>query len=183
MQRHMPYDRQLPTYPKARKEYEPISEERPLSNTGGSTAERENSESLPIVRILWGLIILPLLSAVSVTLRLYSFHLREVLIASINDGFSLCSTELCREEKESSGHVSESENISSPLHLVHMRGFPTQATAQDIITVSNNKTLSLLMQTFDCYRWSDFKFLICLWVLRWNAFGNMNLLRVPGSPG
>ncbi|XP_054679503.1 G-rich sequence factor 1 [Grus americana] len=84
MQRHMPYDRQLPTYPKARKEYEPISEERPLSNTGGSTAERENK--------------------------------------------------LCREEKESSGHVSESENISSPLHLVHMRGFPTQATAQDIIT-------------------------------------------------
>ncbi|NXT33243.1 GRSF1 factor, partial [Pelecanoides urinatrix] len=41
---------------------------------------------------------------------------------------------LCREGTEkSSGHILESGNISSPLHFVHMRGFPTQASAQDII--------------------------------------------------
>ncbi|NXI96122.1 GRSF1 factor, partial [Psophia crepitans] len=83
MQRHMPYDRQLLSYPRARKEPESVSEERGLSNTGGSGAGRENK--------------------------------------------------LCREETESSRHVSESGNVSSAPHFVHMRGFPTQAGAQDII--------------------------------------------------
>ncbi|NXS46611.1 GRSF1 factor, partial [Balaeniceps rex] len=82
MQRHVPYDKQLVTYHRVRKEHEPVSEERGLSNTGGSDAERENK--------------------------------------------------LCR-GVESSGHVLESGNISSPPHFVHMRGFPTQASAQDII--------------------------------------------------
>uniref|UniRef100_A0A8C0BKB1 G-rich RNA sequence binding factor 1 n=1 Tax=Buteo japonicus TaxID=224669 RepID=A0A8C0BKB1_9AVES len=41
--------------------------------------------------------------------------------------------ELCREGAESSRQVVESGNISSPLHFVHMRGFPAQASAQDII--------------------------------------------------
>ncbi|KAI1238719.1 hypothetical protein IHE44_0013459 [Lamprotornis superbus] len=41
---------------------------------------------------------------------------------------------LCREGTESSRNVLESENISSPpQHFVHMRGFPSQASAQDII--------------------------------------------------
>ncbi|XP_030348361.1 G-rich sequence factor 1 [Strigops habroptila] len=40
---------------------------------------------------------------------------------------------LCREGMESSGCVVESGNVSSPLHFVHMKGFPTQASAQDII--------------------------------------------------
>ncbi|XP_037248245.1 G-rich sequence factor 1 [Falco rusticolus] len=40
---------------------------------------------------------------------------------------------MCREGTESSGHVAEAGNISSPLHFVHMRGFPTQASAQDIV--------------------------------------------------
>ncbi|XP_051473710.1 G-rich sequence factor 1 [Apus apus] len=38
-----------------------------------------------------------------------------------------------RERTESSGPVLESGNISSSLHFVHMRGFPTQASALDII--------------------------------------------------
>uniref|UniRef100_A0A8C0BIA8 G-rich RNA sequence binding factor 1 n=1 Tax=Buteo japonicus TaxID=224669 RepID=A0A8C0BIA8_9AVES len=79
MQRHMPYDRQMVTYPKVRREQELIFEERGFSNMGGS------------------------------------------------DG------ELCREGAESSRQVVESGNISSPLHFVHMRGFPAQASAQDII--------------------------------------------------
>ncbi|NWW80472.1 GRSF1 factor, partial [Climacteris rufus] len=42
--------------------------------------------------------------------------------------------ELCREGTESSRNVLESGNTSSsPQHFVHMRGFPTQASAQDII--------------------------------------------------
>ncbi|NXL75519.1 GRSF1 factor, partial [Leptocoma aspasia] len=41
---------------------------------------------------------------------------------------------LCREETESSRNVLESENASSPpQHFVHVRGFPSQASAQDII--------------------------------------------------
>ncbi|NXJ97787.1 GRSF1 factor, partial [Corythaixoides concolor] len=40
---------------------------------------------------------------------------------------------LSREGTESSRQVLDSGNASSPLHFVHMRGFPTQATAQDII--------------------------------------------------
>ncbi|XP_074004300.1 G-rich sequence factor 1 isoform X2 [Numenius arquata] len=39
----------------------------------------------------------------------------------------------CREGSESSRPISESGNASSPLHFVHVRGFPTQASAQDII--------------------------------------------------
>ncbi|NWH58012.1 GRSF1 factor, partial [Geococcyx californianus] len=38
-----------------------------------------------------------------------------------------------RERTESSGHSSESRHTSSPLHFVHMRGFPTQTSALDII--------------------------------------------------
>ncbi|XP_010282694.1 PREDICTED: G-rich sequence factor 1, partial [Phaethon lepturus] len=83
MQRHMPYDKQMISYPKVREEHESVSEERGLSDAGGSDAERENK--------------------------------------------------LCREGKESSGHVLESGGVSSPLHFVHVRGFPTQASAQDII--------------------------------------------------
>uniref|UniRef100_A0A8D0FDZ9 G-rich RNA sequence binding factor 1 n=1 Tax=Strix occidentalis caurina TaxID=311401 RepID=A0A8D0FDZ9_STROC len=59
-------------------------------------------------------------------------HVPYAKIASINV-FFLHSTELCREGTESSGHILESGNFSPPLHFVHMRGFPTQATAQDII--------------------------------------------------
>ncbi|NXF38092.1 GRSF1 factor, partial [Nyctibius bracteatus] len=83
MQRHVPYDRQMVTYPRVRKEQEAIPEERGWSNTGGPNAERENK--------------------------------------------------VCKEGPESSGHVSEPGNIPSPLHFVHMRGLPTQASAQDII--------------------------------------------------
>lgn len=86
MQRHVPYDKQMVTYHKARREYESVSEERGLSNTGGSDAERENSESLPGTCVLGGLFISLWLSAVSVTLCVHSCHVREVIIASINDG-------------------------------------------------------------------------------------------------
>ncbi|XP_074946098.1 G-rich sequence factor 1 [Phalacrocorax aristotelis] len=41
--------------------------------------------------------------------------------------------QLCREGTERSGHVSEPATTSSLLHFVHMRGCPTQASAQDII--------------------------------------------------
>ncbi|NXL03828.1 GRSF1 factor, partial [Mesembrinibis cayennensis] len=84
MQRHMPYDKQMVTYHKARREYESVSEERGLSNTGHSDAERENREEE-------------------------------------------------RGGTESSRHVVQSGNTASPPHFVHMRGFPTQASAQDII--------------------------------------------------
>ncbi|KAM9236424.1 G-rich sequence factor 1 [Leptosomus discolor] len=83
MQKHMPYDRQMATYPRARREQESLSEEGGMSNTGGSDAGRENK--------------------------------------------------LCEEERESSRHVLESGSVSSPPHFVHVRGFPTQASAQDII--------------------------------------------------
>ncbi|KAM6401798.1 G-rich sequence factor 1 [Pluvialis apricaria] len=83
MQRHVPYDKQMVTYSRARREYEAISEERGLRNTGGSDAEKESK--------------------------------------------------LSREGTESSGSVLESRNISSPLHFVHVRGFPTRTSAQDII--------------------------------------------------
>lgn len=49
MQRHVPYNRQMVTYPKVRREQESIFEERGFSNMGGSDAERENSESLPVM--------------------------------------------------------------------------------------------------------------------------------------
>ncbi|XP_069711060.1 G-rich sequence factor 1 [Phaenicophaeus curvirostris] len=61
---------------------------------------------------------------------------------ALSEGWSSSSTEdsdtereskLCREGTESSEHSSESGNIPSPLHFVHVRGFPTQASAQDII--------------------------------------------------
>ncbi|NXL60537.1 GRSF1 factor, partial [Chordeiles acutipennis] len=83
MQRHMPCDRQMVTYPRARREHESASEERGCSNTSGSDTERDN--------------------------KLYS------------------------EGAESPRQVLESGNTSSPPHFVHLRGFPTQASAQDII--------------------------------------------------
>uniref|UniRef100_A0A8B9SET5 G-rich RNA sequence binding factor 1 n=1 Tax=Apteryx owenii TaxID=8824 RepID=A0A8B9SET5_APTOW len=45
----------------------------------------------------------------------------------------LNSTELYREVTERSGCVSEPGNTSLSQHFVHVRGFPTQASAQDII--------------------------------------------------
>ncbi|NWX69529.1 GRSF1 factor, partial [Alca torda] len=83
MQRHVPYDKQMATYPRVRREQEFVSEDRGLSSTGGSDAERENKR--------------------------------------------------CGEGTESDRPVAESANTSSPLHFVHVRGFPTQASAQDII--------------------------------------------------
>jgi len=52
MQRHVPYDKQMVTYPKVRKEHEPVSEERGSSDMGSSDDERENSESLLAARVL-----------------------------------------------------------------------------------------------------------------------------------
>ncbi|NXT93155.1 GRSF1 factor, partial [Anhinga rufa] len=83
MQRHMPYEKQLVTYRRVRKEHEAVSEESGLNNPGACDAERENQS--------------------------------------------------CREGTESSGRVSEPGSVSSPLHFVHVRGFPSQASAQDII--------------------------------------------------
>ncbi|NXX23237.1 GRSF1 factor, partial [Podargus strigoides] len=83
MQRHVPYHKQMVSYPRVRTENESLPEERGMSSMGSSSAERENK--------------------------------------------------FCREGTESSEHISESANMSSPLPLVHMRGFPTQASAQDII--------------------------------------------------
>ncbi|KFP81254.1 G-rich sequence factor 1, partial [Acanthisitta chloris] len=118
MQRHVPNDRQLMAYSRIRREYESIPEERVWRHTGGSNAEGEISESLPGLGIPPG-----------------SFMSREgVVTASSSDGFSFYSTEPCREGTESSRHVLASGNTSSsPQHFVHMRGFPAQASAQDII--------------------------------------------------
>ncbi|KFP03682.1 G-rich sequence factor 1, partial [Calypte anna] len=102
MQKHMLCDRHLPPFSRLRREQEPAPEERGLSHTGGSLAEREGSESPPVL-------------------------------------FSGTSSPVCWEHDpswegtETSRQVLESENISSPPHFVHMRGFPTQASAQDII--------------------------------------------------
>uniref|UniRef100_A0A8C5X5T2 G-rich RNA sequence binding factor 1 n=1 Tax=Malurus cyaneus samueli TaxID=2593467 RepID=A0A8C5X5T2_9PASS len=64
----------------------------------------------------------------------HSCHVMEGDTASTSDGFSLPSTELCKEGTESSRNVLESETTSSPpQYFVHMRGFPSQASAQDII--------------------------------------------------
>lgn len=52
--------------------------------------------------------------------------------------FSLDSPELGNEETESSGHCSEPGNTSSWPHIVHVRGFPTETRAQDIINVSSS---------------------------------------------
>ncbi|NXY50296.1 GRSF1 factor, partial [Ceuthmochares aereus] len=59
---------------------------------------------------------------------------------ALSEGWRSSSTEDSDTERESSEegtesskHSSESGNIPSPLHFVHMRGFPTQASAQDII--------------------------------------------------
>ncbi|KFW67100.1 G-rich sequence factor 1, partial [Pygoscelis adeliae] len=98
MQRHVPYDKQMVTYRRVRQEHESMSEDGGLSNTGGSDAEREGSESRPVAHVFFSLF-----------------------------------TELCREGTERSRNVLESGNVSSPLHFVHVRGFPTQASAQDII--------------------------------------------------
>ncbi|NXL93979.1 GRSF1 factor, partial [Alectura lathami] len=83
MERHVPYHKQMTGVPRLRRELESISEERGLSDTGGSSAEREN--------------------------------------------------QLSSEATESSRHCSEPGSVSSSLHTVHMRGFPTQVSAQDII--------------------------------------------------
>ncbi|NWS70109.1 GRSF1 factor, partial [Crotophaga sulcirostris] len=54
-------------------------------------------------------------------------------LSDTEDSDSERENKLCRERTESSGHGSESGSISSPLHFVHVRGFPAQASAQDII--------------------------------------------------
>ncbi|KFQ21286.1 G-rich sequence factor 1, partial [Mesitornis unicolor] len=107
MQRHVPYHRHVAvgTYPRARREQEPIAEDRESSSAGGVDAERESSESLPVVFVLGGCFVFPSWAAVGMTLA----------------------------GAESSGRVLDSGSSSSPLHFVHMRGFPTQATAQDIV--------------------------------------------------
>ncbi|NXK52480.1 GRSF1 factor, partial [Chauna torquata] len=70
----------------------------------------------------------------------YSRMRRE--LESISEGWGLRDAggsnaerenELGSEATESSEQCSESESISSSLHIVHMRGFPTQVSAQDII--------------------------------------------------
>lgn len=128
MQRHMPYSKQVMAYSKARREYESISEDRGWRDTGGSYAEEEISESLPVMSVPQG----PFVSSHMPT------ALREGGTAGTSDGFSLHSTELYRQGTESSRNVLESENVSSPeQHFVCMRGFPSQASAQDIINVSN----------------------------------------------
>ncbi|NWI93675.1 GRSF1 factor, partial [Pitta sordida] len=84
MQKHMPYDKQLMTYSRMRREYESIPEERGWRDTRDSSAQGEN--------------------------RLY------------------------REGMENSRNVLEPGNaLPSAQHFVHIRGFPTQASAQDII--------------------------------------------------
>ncbi|KFO80027.1 G-rich sequence factor 1, partial [Cuculus canorus] len=50
--------------------------------------------------------------------------------------FLFCCSELGREGTGSTEHGSQPGNIPSSLHFVHMRGFPTQASAQDIINVN-----------------------------------------------
>ncbi|NXF08659.1 GRSF1 factor, partial [Smithornis capensis] len=84
MQKHMPYDKQLMTYSRMRREYESIPEERIWRDTRDSYNQGGN--------------------------RLY------------------------REGMEDSRNVLESGSASlSAQHFVHMRGFPTQVSAQDII--------------------------------------------------
>ncbi|NWX51282.1 GRSF1 factor, partial [Steatornis caripensis] len=99
MQRHVPYDKQAVSYPRVRREHEPVPEERGWSNTGGSATETENK--------------------------------------------------VCREATESSRQVIESGKTSSPVHFVCVRGFPTQASAQDIINVSNTKTPTRIMVEYN----------------------------------
>ncbi|XP_035181192.1 G-rich sequence factor 1 [Oxyura jamaicensis] len=83
MQRHVPYHKQLATFPRLRRELELISEGRRLSDSGSSNVKRQN--------------------------------------------------QLGNEETENSRHCSEPGSTSSSPHIVHVRGFPTQTRAQDII--------------------------------------------------
>lgn len=69
MQRHMPYSKQLTAYSRVRREYESISEDRGWRDTGGSHAEGEISESLPLLR--------PQSRPLHVTPCAHSFHMRE----------------------------------------------------------------------------------------------------------
>uniref|UniRef100_A0A8B9TG07 G-rich RNA sequence binding factor 1 n=1 Tax=Anas platyrhynchos TaxID=8839 RepID=A0A8B9TG07_ANAPL len=85
MQRHVPYHKQIATFPRLRRELELISEARRLSDSGSSDAKRQNQNQLG------------------------------------------------NEETESSGHCSETGSTSSWPHIVHVRGFPTETRAQDII--------------------------------------------------
>lgn len=55
--------------------------------------------------------------------------------------FLLPSTEVASEAAESSGPSSQSGSILSSLRTVHVRGFPTQVSAQDIIDVSSSKSM------------------------------------------
>ncbi|NXV76392.1 GRSF1 factor, partial [Atlantisia rogersi] len=101
MERHVPYHRHVVPYPRVRHEHEAVSEERGLSDAGGSSAEGDNR--------------------------------------------------LCREETESSRHVSESGNLSSPLPFVHMRGFPPQFSAQDIINFFAPLKPTRIMVEYNCH--------------------------------
>ncbi|KFW81550.1 G-rich sequence factor 1, partial [Manacus vitellinus] len=107
MQRHMSYDRQLMTYSKMRREYESLPEEGGWRGMRGSNAQEENSESLPVVGVLQGPFVSP--------------HASTAFMAG--------------GETETSRSILEPGDTSSPpaRHCVRMRGFPTQATAQDII--------------------------------------------------
>ncbi|XP_053922392.1 G-rich sequence factor 1 [Cuculus canorus] len=53
--------------------------------------------------------------------------------SSTEDSDTERESKLGREGTGSAEHGSQPGNIPSPLHFVHMRGFPTQASAQDII--------------------------------------------------
>ncbi|XP_065693352.2 G-rich sequence factor 1 isoform X1 [Patagioenas fasciata] len=59
--------------------------------------------------------------------------------------------QVCREETQRPGHISESERISSPLHFVHIRGFPTQTSAQDIISFFAPLKPTRIMVEYDCH--------------------------------
>lgn len=53
MQRHVPYHKQIATFPRLRRELELISEARRLSDSGSSDAKRQNQnrESHPVARV------------------------------------------------------------------------------------------------------------------------------------
>uniref|UniRef100_A0A8C0F708 G-rich RNA sequence binding factor 1 n=1 Tax=Bubo bubo TaxID=30461 RepID=A0A8C0F708_BUBBB len=64
---------------------------------------------------------------------IYSRARKEYETVSEERGLSDMEDSHGERETKSSGHILESGNFSPPLHFVHMRGFPTQATAQDIV--------------------------------------------------
>ncbi|KAM7112291.1 LOW QUALITY PROTEIN: G-rich sequence factor 1 [Ciconia maguari] len=65
--------------------------------------------------------------------REYESIISEERLSNMGGSAAERERKLCREGTESSGNVLESGNISSPLHFVHMRGFPTKLVVQDII--------------------------------------------------